>query len=357
MISKSKNHPRRATLILETLTTDLAFASKGQNGVLFVLQEGGGMGDRHRQTNEEKRFNHHPALYKLFSCKLQAKLEAENLKITYFNRHKKLLEEERVYGDAAVKWLYQNPVGRNLAPLLVKKFFSYAYGLYQSSFLSRKKITPFTKKFGIEMDDFLPAEGRNEHSPYHSFNEFFIRRFKPGKRPFVEKGLLPAFGEGRYLTTLTEIPVKGVRFDAPSLLNNSKWSPHFAEGPILIARLCPVDYHRFHFPDDGKLLDAYRVPGILHSVNPKALQQKPDIFLLNERQVSILESKSFGKLAMVEVGAICVGKIVQSFTGNTFRPRTRKRILYVWRLQHRFIGGKGGLDTLPRHRGKLPPRP
>ena len=39
---------------------------------------------------------------------------------------------------------------------------------------------------------------------------------------------------------------------------------------------------------------------------------KKDILITNERHVSILQTKNFGRLAYVEVGAICVGKIVQS---------------------------------------------
>jgi phosphatidylserine decarboxylase len=50
----------------------------------------------------------------------------------------------------------------------------------------------------------------------------------------------------------------------------------------------------------------------LHSVNPIALKQRSKIFITNERHVSILETKHFGKLAYIEVGALCVGKIVQT---------------------------------------------
>ena len=80
---------------------------------------------------------------------------------------------------------------------------------------------------------------------------------------------------------------------------------------LFIARLCPVDYHRFHFPDDGHYLDLYRIPGRLHSVNPMALKAKGDILITNERHVSILQLKHFGKMAFIEVGATCVGRIVQ----------------------------------------------
>jgi len=84
----------------------------------------------------------------------------------------------------------------------------------------------------------------------------------------------------------------------------------------MIARLCPVDYHRFHFPDDCKILDSYRIHGKFHSVNPVALAANGKVFLENERQVTILESDNFGKLAFIEVGAMCVGKIVQTYAAG-----------------------------------------
>ena len=91
-----------------------------------------------------------------------------------------------------------------------------------------------------------------------------------------------------------------------------------------MARLCPTDYHRFHFPDGGRVLERYSLPGRLHSVNPIALKRRGDIFFTNKRDISILETENFGKLAYIEVGAICVGKIVQSHRQGDFRRGEEK---------------------------------
>jgi phosphatidylserine decarboxylase len=107
-------------------------------------------------------------------------------------------------------------------------------------------------------------------------------------------------------------PVKEAHLSAIMVLGSEERARPFLGGPLFIARLCPTDYHRFHFPDDGRILFHARVPGPLHSVNPVALQYKSDILMTNERQVSILETKNFGKLAYVEVGALLVGKIKQT---------------------------------------------
>jgi phosphatidylserine decarboxylase len=240
------------------------------------------------------------------------------MEIQFFNHHTKRIETEKVYGDQLIEWLYQSDTGQILSHFLCKAPLSKLYGLLQDMSTSAKKIKPFVKNYQINLDDFTPEEGRDNSEPYSSFNQFFIRRFKDGKRPFpVEQNQLGAFAEARYfgyknVSENETYPVKGHYLSSEELLANSKWQETFANGPLLLARLCPVDYHRFHYPDDGIILDDYRVPGAFHSVNPLALKAKPDIFITNERHVSILETKHFGKLAYIEVGAICVGKIVQT---------------------------------------------
>lgn len=232
--------------------------------------------------------------------------------IAYWNRAAQREEIEQVYGDAAIKWLYGTPLGQKLSDLwLSGRLPSQAYGVYQSSLLSRRKIAPFIKAFGIPMGDYLDEQ-------YGSFNDFFIRKFKPGKRVFVsDPWRLPAFAEARYLaydriSRDQVFPVKGQHMSAQALLGNADLAREFEGGPLLLARLCPVDYHRYHYPDTGRTLKHYPVHGKLHSVNPAALRFKGDIFATNERHVSVLETRGFGKLAYIEVGAMMVGKIVQT---------------------------------------------
>lgn len=250
------------------------------------------------------------------------------MEVKYFSRVTGKIEIEKVYGAAAIKWLYESPIAKLLSPLICRAPLSKAYGELQNTSWSKSKITPFIEEFSIPMSEFLPESGE-----YNNFNEFFIRQFRSGKRPFVEnKNEMAAFAEARYfgyesMGSEQKIPVKGSFLSSESLLDSTKWSKVFKNGPLLLARLCPVDYHRFHFPDSGKVLEDYRIRGLLHSVNPLALKVKPDIFIQNERHVTILETENFGKLAYIEVGAICVGKIVQSKkikSGTTFKKGEEK---------------------------------
>jgi phosphatidylserine decarboxylase len=87
----------------------------------------------------------------------------------------------------------------------------------------------------------------------------------------------------------------------------------FAGGAMLISRLCPVDYHRFHFPVSGVPAESRLIQGWLYSVSPVALRRRLRYLIENKRQVTLIEPTNFGTVAMVEVGATNVGSIQQSF--------------------------------------------
>ena len=234
-----------------------------------------------------------------------------------------VVREEQVYGGFWIKLLYGTFLGRAISALIAAPPFSRFYGWLQDRPQSKEKVKPFIEKFDIQMSDFLPEDGRSEDDPYSTFNHFFTRRVTEDARPFAQDEQFPAPCDARYfaysaLTDEVSIPVKGAYFKASALLNHPQWNTVFEGGPGFIARLCPVDYHRFHFPDHGRTLDAWRIPGALHSVNPWALAFREDIFMMNEREVTILDTEHFGKLAYVEVGATCVGKIQQTHRASSF---------------------------------------
>ena len=74
-------------------------------------------------------------------------------------------------------------------------------------------------------------------------------------------------------------------------------------------------YHRFHFPEDGTPEAAVCLNGPLQSVNPLALATGTRILDTNLRERTVLETGDrAGRVCMVEVGALCVGSIVQTYT-------------------------------------------
>jgi phosphatidylserine decarboxylase len=232
--------------------------------------------------------------------------------------------EEKVYGEGGVRFMYANPFGRGLGEaLLARRWFSQSYGWLQSTRWSGRKVEPFIARYDIPMEEYEPG-------PFPTFNDFFIRRFREGARPWVkDPNVMAAFAEARYLAWTSiesgqTFPVKGEHLSAASLMDSEERARDFIGGPLLLARLCPVDYHRFHYPDDGRVLESYRAKGAFHSVNPVALKAKSDVLATNERHVSILQTAHFGKLAYIEVGAMMVGKIVQSHEGPAFERGDEK---------------------------------
>lgn len=246
---------------------------------------------------------------------------SKDFQINIHNRYTNKIELEKIYGDGFVRFAYDSYIGKLLGKIISSRTLSKLYGLTQDTDYSGKKTEKFIQDFSIKKEDYEKGSFQEEkmEKSYKTFNEFFIRKFKKGLRPFVnENTKLAAFSEARYfghaaITDDLKVPVKGNLIKALDLIGDQDLAKDFAGGPFLIARLCPVDYHRYHYPDSGKTIKSFTIKGEFHSVNPLALKFKQDILIKNERRVSILETDNFGKLAYIEVGATCVGKIIQSF--------------------------------------------
>jgi len=246
---------------------------------------------------------------------------SQKFSIKLFNRYTQNEEVELVYGQESIEFAYNSLLGKALAPVIGSRLLSQIYGSFQDKESSRKKVPQFLKDFHINTSDYENGSIENVEfkDSFKNFNEFFIRKFKEGRREFIQDtNLLSAFAEARYygyekLTEDFRAPVKGYELSAEKLLENKTLAKDFMGGPVMIARLCPVDYHRYHYPDSGVTSKNYLIKGDFHSVNPLALLHRKDIFVKNERRVSILETENFGKMAYIEVGATCVGKIIQSF--------------------------------------------
>jgi phosphatidylserine decarboxylase len=236
--------------------------------------------------------------------------------IRYFNRHTGTLETEQVYGEGFLRWSYGNPLGAISLNAFVKRpFFSAWYGRRMSTPQSASRVLPFIEKYQLDPADFAaPAES------YASFNEFFYRKLKPSARPIdpaEDSVVFPA--DGRHLgfsnaAEITGVFVKGQKFDLAALLGDSNLAARYATGSLVLSRLCPVDYHRFHFPAAGIPGPTRMIDGPLFSVSPIALRQRLAYLWTNKRTITELATERFGKVLLLEIGATCVGTIQQTFT-------------------------------------------
>lgn len=235
--------------------------------------------------------------------------------IHYFNRYSGQVETEDVYGGHFLRWTYGNPIGRLSLHTLVKRAaFSRWYGWRMDRPNSRARVAPFIRNFKLNPDDFAdPPES------YCTFNEFFYRKLKPAARPIApdpDAAVFPA--DARHLgfqniSKMEGIFVKGAVFELATLLQDAQLANRFREGAMILSRLCPVDYHRYHFPVAGIAGAPRQINGPLYSVNPIALRRNIKIFTENKRAITEIDSAEFGKVLMLEIGATCVGSFEYTY--------------------------------------------
>lgn len=244
---------------------------------------------------------------------------AETDIIKFFNRYTGRVEQEKVYGAAWMRWTYCNPFGRLALEAFVKRpLFSKWYGWRMNRPISQRKVLPFIRTYGLDVNEFADAP-----ESFRSFNEFFYRRLKLGARPIdpdQDSVVFPA--DGRHLgfpdaSKIDGVFVKGQRFDLARLLDDAELAKHYANGTVVLSRLCPVDYHRFHFPLAGQASETKLLNGPLYSVNPIALRRKLSYLWENRRTLTTLETKRFGRVLLLEIGATNVGSIVQTYRAKT----------------------------------------
>ena len=236
--------------------------------------------------------------------------------IEFYNRYTGRVEQEQVYGAAWLRWTYVNPFGRLALELVAKRaFFSRWYGWRMDRPASREKVRPFIEQFHVDESEFaVPSNS------YATFNEFFYRKLKPSARPVDEgsdSAVFPA--DGRHLgfqdvSKAAGIFVKGQRFDILGFLGDETLARRYSDGTLILSRLCPVDYHRYHFPIGGTPTAARLIEGPLYSVNPIALRRKVAYLWENRRMITEVESERFGKVLCVEIGATNVGSMVQTYS-------------------------------------------
>lgn len=248
-------------------------------------------------------------------------------KIKFYNRYSKSIEEEKVYAEPFLRFLYGSSLGKlTLNSLIKRKIFSTVYGRIMKRPSSQKRILPFVEQYHINTDVL-----EKKIDEFESFDAFFSRKLRPSARPITsgtDKLVFPCDGRHLLIENFKEIPpffVKGQLFDLRHLLLNETLFNQFKNGVALISRLCPADYHRFHFPCDAIIQKIYRVNGDYRSVSPIATQKDISILLENKRIVSLLHSENFGAFLMIEVGATCVGSITETASAGKLYPKGHEK--------------------------------
>ncbi len=238
--------------------------------------------------------------------------------IRFYHRYRRALEQEQIYGEGWLRFTYGNPVGKFFLWLLVqRKLFSTFYGWKMDMRGSARYVIPFIVKYDLDIDEFVK-------SPYDfkSFNEFFYRALKREARPIAPGDDVATFpADGRHLVfpdvdTVDGFYVKGAKFTLAELLGSEELGREYAGGAMVISRLCPVDYHRYHFSVAGVPTAPKLINGAYFSVSPIALRKNISYLVQNKRMLTQVQTERFGNVAVLEVAATNVGSIEQSFLAD-----------------------------------------
>lgn len=185
--------------------------------------------------------------------------------------------------------------------------------------LSRLAASIYSRAYRVNLDE---AESSGA---YASFDEFFTRRLRSGVRPLADAAVVsPADGRLEQLgpvTTGGRITVKSTAYRVGELIGDDQEAKRYEGGSFAVVYLSPGDYHRVHSPVNGRLVLVRSLPGDLFPVNRIGERHIPNLFVRNQRVALVIDTPTVGRVTVVMVGAIIVGRItVTALGGADTRP-------------------------------------
>ena len=245
----------------------------------------------------------------------------------YIERSSGRVCDEPLFADRIVQWLY-HPV-REKAPqlfqLLTGSRVSKLLGFFNYDLTLATKVLgnqQFLREAGVNLGECLDPPRTLDTA-----RKVFERKIRYWScRPMPEQPqaiLSPA--DARVIVGSLEktssMEIKGKFFSFEELIGEQKtaWLDCFHNGDFALFRLTPDKYHYNHTPVAGKVIDYYQIDGCFHSCNPQAIISEATPFSKNRRVVTIIDTdveggSGVGKVAMLEIVALMIGDIVQSYS-------------------------------------------
>jgi phosphatidylserine decarboxylase len=142
--------------------------------------------------------------------------------------------------------------------------FAEDWGAFLDTTKSAEGIKSFFSNPDYHIDDYCPAP-----SGWLTFNQFFARQIRPGKRPVDGRNddsvvVSPADSvfQGHWpIADDSKITAKGLTSSVLDLLDRSPDRDKFRGGTFTHSFLDVNDYHRFHVPVGGIVKEARKIPG------------------------------------------------------------------------------------------------
>jgi phosphatidylserine decarboxylase precursor len=142
--------------------------------------------------------------------------------------------------------------------------FSNEVGKFMDTPASAAHLETFRSSPPYRIDDYIEPRGG-----WKTFNEFFCRRVKPGRRPIAAIGdqrivTSPTdfeFKEAHHISAHSNVTTKGFTWPISQMLKGSPYRDRFQNGTWLHGFLNVNDYHRIHAPVGGRVLEARIIQG------------------------------------------------------------------------------------------------
>ena len=248
-------------------------------------------------------------------------------------------------------------------------------GKFMDSPESSKIIGEWLADNSLGNDDFvLPIDG------FKTFNEFFTRDLKPGTRPIddiKDNAVLVSPADGiinmiaNELELDTEIPTKGrMTMSLNQLLDNSKFAKRFVGGSAMAVFLMPDNYHHYHSPISGEIVESnedvgerlFGMPDMLDMINNGNPGYNKDYSVLENFRHGyfLIQTKDYGLIAMIPIGLQTVGSVVFEDKYRNITIENPKIIYKGEKLGHFAYGGstvllifeKGKLNSITVEQGQ-----
>jgi phosphatidylserine decarboxylase len=157
-----------------------------------------------------------------------------------------------------------------------------------------------------------------EAERWSSFDAFFTRGLRSGVRP-VDRSphAIVSAADGRLASmgSISEAStwlVKGRPYRIAELLGDAEEARRYDGGLACVIYLSPRDYHRVHSPVDGVLSRVRSLPGDYYPVNAIGMRHVPNLFVRNRRVILTIDAPREGRVSVVMVSAMIVGRITVS---------------------------------------------
>lgn len=188
------------------------------------------------------------------------------------------------------------------APWLHK--FMNARGAFLDSTESISMLENWLDAPAIKINDYLkPKEG------FKSFNQFFTRTIKEGKRRFEPNSLASPVDGVAYILEEEISPnsimsVKDDKLSLTKLFGDQPIANEFIGGSAALLFLGAMDYHHFHAPVSGNLIYQRLLAGTYEG----EIMPIKDL-LQHRRGVMVIESELFGKVAIIPFGMYVISSV------------------------------------------------